>query len=255
MTPHDATKAPSNGQSRTHEGELREREVSVKEREVAVREAELQLKRAEQSAGRGWRSPLVIAIFGATLAGVSNAYVAKENGKNQIALEDGRAEQARILEMIKTGKIEAAADNLQFLLEAGLVTNADRAERLKSYLSRRKEGEGPVLPPQVAGVAGPLTFCDGKKRCSGEPVACFLAGDDTDTESMAGTLVSPGVLQGVGISGAVFWIDTPWKNEACGTSGDHEWVVSYGSCGKGASFASGIGTGLKRCKAVLVRTP
>ncbi len=93
-----------------------------------------------------------------------------------------------------------------------------------------------------------LRFCDGKEHCAEDAVACVLEGDDSDTLALKGVLVSPGQLPGTGLSGSVFWSTTAWKNEECGTGGGPEWVVSYGSC------STGRGTGLKRCKSVVVRT-
>ena len=78
-------------------GGFREREVSVKEREIALRDAELALKRDEQAAA-GWRSPLIVAIMAATLAGLSNAVITVVNGRLQRQLEDGRAEQTRCVD-------------------------------------------------------------------------------------------------------------------------------------------------------------
>lgn len=134
------------------EAAFREREVSVKEREIALRDAELALKRDEQAAA-GWRSPLIVAIMAATLAGLSNAVITVVNGRLQRQLEDGRAEQTRVLEMIKTGDADKAAGNLQFLLDAGLIADPERATMLKEFLARRVPGSGPALPPQTT--AGP----------------------------------------------------------------------------------------------------
>ena len=112
------------------------------------------LKRHEQAAA-GWRSPLVVAIMAATLAGLSNAVIALVNGGLQRQLEDGRAEQARVLEMIKTGDPDKAAGNLEFLLNAGLISDSERATKLREFLAKRVPGGGPALPPQTR--AGPYS--------------------------------------------------------------------------------------------------
>jgi hypothetical protein len=144
---------------------LRERELGIREREQTTRRDEVDLKGREFARSR-WSSPLVLAVIGATLAGVSNAFVAWWNSREQRQLEDSRAgaarelerqkdernaaleaskaEGARILEMIKTNDPDKAASNLSFLLDAGLASDPDG--RIKRYLAKRKPGEGPVLP-------------------------------------------------------------------------------------------------------------
>ncbi|WBL78855.1 peptidoglycan-binding protein [Bradyrhizobium xenonodulans] len=144
---------------------LRERELGIREREQQSREAEIALKEQEFARSR-WSSPLVLAVIGAAIAGVFNGGVAWWNSREQqqlegdrakrnleseqqkdernAALEARKAEAARILEMIKTNDQEAAANNLKFLVEAGLVS--DQSGQLGRYLAKRKPGEGPVLP-------------------------------------------------------------------------------------------------------------
>lgn len=128
---------------------FREREVVVKERELALREDELALKRKELAAA-GWRSPLIVAIMAATLAGLGNAGVTVVNGILQRQLEDQKSEQTRILEMIKTGDPDKAAGNLEFLLSAGLISDPEVTSRIRKFLTEREPGSGPALPPQSA---------------------------------------------------------------------------------------------------------
>ena len=110
---------------------VRTREVSAKERDIA---------------GSKWRSPLVVAVLAAAAAAMGNAVVVIVNGSQQVALENSKAESARILEMTKTGDTEAAANNLKFLLAAGLIAEPDRVERVRAYLETRVPGAGPALP-------------------------------------------------------------------------------------------------------------
>ena len=110
---------------------VRTREVSAKERDIA---------------GSKWRSPLVVAVLAAAAAAMGNAVVVIVNGSQQVALENSKAESARILEMTKTGDTEAAANNLNFLLAAGLIAEPDRVERVRAYLETRVPGAGPALP-------------------------------------------------------------------------------------------------------------
>jgi hypothetical protein len=127
------------------EREKWESERSLRERELAIREGELAIKRQDQ-AGSGWRNPLVVAILAATAAAGGNAIVAVVNGHLQRDLESQKSEQTRILEMIKTGDEEKAADNLEFLLKTGLIDDPVRAAKIQKYLAERIPGKGPSLP-------------------------------------------------------------------------------------------------------------
>ncbi len=136
--------APSAREKWQAEIAIREREVAVLEREQATRESELELER-NKAKRSGWLNPLVIAVIAAAVAAGGNAYIADLNGKQQRALEEEKAEQTRILEMIKTGDPDKAAENLQFLLDAGLIVSDDIKVRLTEYLEKRKPGTGPAL--------------------------------------------------------------------------------------------------------------
>jgi hypothetical protein len=128
--------------------ELRKRELAVKEREA--------------SRSR-WSSPLVLAVLAAAIAALGNAAAIWLTGIAQRDLETTKAEQARsieetkaeasrILEVIKTGDPDKAAVNLKFLVEAGLISDADRRTSLQKFLAARAAGQGPALP------ARPLTW-------------------------------------------------------------------------------------------------
>ncbi|MEJ8850627.1 glycoside hydrolase family 75 protein [Variovorax rhizosphaerae] len=127
------------------EKSARQRELLAKEREQATKEAELKLKEAELNASR-WRNPLVVGVFAAAVAGAGNAIVSFTNGQFQRELEAQKSEQARILEMIKTGDPDKAADNLRFLVSAGLILDAGLKSNLSEFLANRKPGTGPNLP-------------------------------------------------------------------------------------------------------------
>jgi hypothetical protein len=114
-------------------------------REVLVKEAELHLKQQE-AAITAWKKPLVLAILGATFAGFGHVYATLRT----VELEDRKAEQQRILEAIKTGNVDKAAENLSFLLEAGLVSSEPTVTRLRAHLQARKPGSGPVLPSEIS---------------------------------------------------------------------------------------------------------
>jgi hypothetical protein len=74
-------------------------------------------------------------------------------------MEDTRAESARILEMIKTGDADKAAENLRFLADAGLISDRQRVDAIRSFLKTRSPGQGPSLPsPSGGSVARPATM-------------------------------------------------------------------------------------------------
>jgi hypothetical protein len=140
---------------------------------------DLELKR-EQQMQDWWFSPLVLAILGAIATALTQIFVVSKNAKNQLDMENSRAaatrivekqkaddqialegrkaaaqreldsqqfESDRILEAVKTGgNTEAAAENLKFLLDAGLITTPALANRMSKWLATRKPGEGPSLP-------------------------------------------------------------------------------------------------------------
>jgi hypothetical protein len=124
---------------------LREREVAVKEKEQQTREDALDHQRDEYRRS-GWRNPLVLALIAAAIAALGNAVVVMINGTLQRQLEDRRAEQLRISEMIKTGDPDAAARNLEFLLKAGLIQDSKQANHISAFLKQRVPGTGPSFP-------------------------------------------------------------------------------------------------------------
>jgi Caspase domain len=87
----------------------------------------------------------MIAIFAGAIAAMGNSAVSFFNSEQERQLEAQKAEQTRILEMIKTGDPDKAAQNLEFLVNAGLVDDSTRKVKLEKYLSERKPGAGPSL--------------------------------------------------------------------------------------------------------------
>ncbi|MDY0883353.1 hypothetical protein ACFPL7_10360 [Dongia soli] len=107
-----------------------EREMALKEHEVTAHEVETRRAR--------WASPLVLAIVAATVAGVANAVVASLNADYQRQAEAERTESARILQVIQTGDAKAATANLQFLMDAGLISE-HVSPKLAAYLKTNRE--------------------------------------------------------------------------------------------------------------------
>jgi N-acetyl-anhydromuramyl-L-alanine amidase AmpD len=146
-------------------------EHALREREIAVKEGELELKRREAS-GAAWRSPLVLSVIGAALAAAGNAAVSFFNGRQQIDLEDRKSEQSRILEMVKTGSPDKAAENLRFLVDAGLVSDPLLRQRLEKFQRERQPGTGPSLPtPTGNSIAERLALLDKAAASSLAPAA------------------------------------------------------------------------------------
>ncbi len=85
------------------------------------------------------------AIYAATITAVSALGVAIYNGYRNRQIEASKDEAARILEMIRTGDVRTAAKNLKFLLEAGLIDDPERRQKIQLYLDKNPE-EIPVLP-------------------------------------------------------------------------------------------------------------
>jgi hypothetical protein len=123
--------------------------------EVSIRERELALKERDSIRAR-WSNPLALAIFAAAVAAAGNAAVAWLNGQEERAveslrasqtleLEERKAEASRILEIIRTADPDKAANNLQFLIDTGLVVDPSRLTQMKTYLANRKPGQGPTV--------------------------------------------------------------------------------------------------------------
>lgn len=149
------TSPPSEREKWEREQALKEQEFSLKERELLLKTDELGLKKKEYALS-GWKSPLVVAIMAGAVAAIGNAIVTMTNGRLQRDLEDQKSEQTRILEMIKTGDPDKAAENLRFLLDAGLISNVETSKKLADFLSKRKPGSGPTLPSASAFIGNSL---------------------------------------------------------------------------------------------------
>jgi hypothetical protein len=140
--------------------ELRRLELDEKkaEQEYQVRLKEIGLKEAEAERSR-WSSPLVLSIIAATIAAAGNAYISWLTGSNQLAvestknaalraIEQEKAEAARILEATKSQNPKDAAAKIKFLIEVGLISNPNRQAALEVYL--KSEEPSAASPPKEA---------------------------------------------------------------------------------------------------------
>lgn len=150
--------APSEREKWSAEHSLKERECELKERAHELLIKEMDIKMQEHRDGR-WRSPVVVALFAAAAGALGNALVTLTNGSEQRALEAEKSEQTRVLEMIKTGDADRAAENLRFLIDTGLLTNPTSVAKLQQFLDQRKAGSGPTLPAP-SGFSGGITGSD-----------------------------------------------------------------------------------------------
>jgi hypothetical protein len=123
-----------------------------------LRERELAFRLEEARRSR-WSNPLAIAILGAAIAAAGSAYVSWFNGKQNWELENFKAEATRIFEVVKAPSPDLAAQNLQFLLDAGLIQSEVTKQNISKYLKDRSPGQGIVLPtPTAAGSLKPDTL-------------------------------------------------------------------------------------------------
>jgi len=174
---------------------FRERELSLAEQQFQLSQSEFALKQVEQASGR-WRSPLVVAILAAAVAGIGNAVVSYITADAQTKLEAQKAEQARILEVIKTGNADTAAANLSFLLDAGLIRDSALRADLQGFLKQRHPGRGPALPapPFVARDAQELAskFEGTQLKPYKDPTGALYIGSNhhiSDAEIKKGTIL------------------------------------------------------------------
>jgi putative chitinase len=134
-------------------------DLQIKQTELAIKQAELKSKLNEkpspptppQPQRAGAPSPLILAvitgIIGLIGAGVANVLQTRSN----LQLERQKFESSLMLKAIETGKPEAAAKNLLFLVKVGLINDASgRIAALES-----NPGDAPVLPV-VSGATVPV---------------------------------------------------------------------------------------------------
>ncbi|MBX3726101.1 MAG: trypsin-like peptidase domain-containing protein [Xanthomonadales bacterium] len=133
--------------------EIETKKLEILEREVSVKEKDLDFK-IQEAQKSAWKSPLVVAIFVAAASASGNALVtylssswdreaAADEYSRTATLAQSGAERARILEMIKIGDPNQVQRNLEFLIDAGLVTDPDTIKSIREYYQIRAPGTGP----------------------------------------------------------------------------------------------------------------
>ena len=167
-------------------------EKDARRHEISTKESELELKRAEHEDSKWRKNPLFYAVLVAAIAAGGNAVVSYISANSQRELEAQKAEYARILEMVKTGDPDKAAENLGFLIDVGLIADATLASNIKEYLSKRKPGSGPALPLAGGGFA--------KANLAGADLrGAYLAGADLLEVNLQGANLVKANLQGANL--------------------------------------------------------
>ena len=87
----------------------------------------------ERTRAERWSNPLTVAVVAAAIAGFSNLWLAYENNRAALALEAQRAESERVLEMLKAGDPARVRENLRFLIQLGLVRDAELRRRIEAW--------------------------------------------------------------------------------------------------------------------------
>lgn len=147
--------SPSDQEKWEAEKAFRHREITIKEQEQINRQTELKLKVDEQKSST-WRNPVFVALIGAVAAAAGNALISLNNGIAQRNLEKEKSEQTRILEMIKTGDPDKAAENLGFLVNAGLISDSILKRKIIVFLAERQTGTGPALASESKILESPV---------------------------------------------------------------------------------------------------
>ncbi len=140
-------------------------EIEVLKRELELKAIELELKNRElQDLGKktGWRpDPVVVGISAALIGFLGNVVATFLESRSSLQLENAKHEASRlletdkarsslILEAIKTGDPEKAAQNIEFFLAAGLIE--DQSGKIGRYIADRRNV--PVLPSASGITAG-----------------------------------------------------------------------------------------------------
>ena len=114
-------------------------------REMELREKELQV--AELRLRSDNRRNLLIGALVPIVVALMTVLPSHLNSKNQQAMQRLTFEANLIMESIKTGDPDQAAENLQFLTQSGLLTG-QTASQIDKFLRLRRPGSGGgrVLP-------------------------------------------------------------------------------------------------------------
>jgi hypothetical protein len=124
-------------------------EDRIKQSELRLKELEIRLKESELASKRSFTfSPLAATVVAAFLGVLGTLVASIVQGRNNTVLERQKAESGLIAKLLETGDAQKAAENISFLIDAGIITEYDRKRLLRAI-----KQHNPVLPSQ-----GPETF-------------------------------------------------------------------------------------------------
>lgn len=132
MTSHDVAQDPDWAK---HKFEV---ETQLKQRELQLAADRLRVENR-----RNILISALVPIVVALMTGVPT-YL---NSLNQQALQKAAFEAQLITDSVRTGNPDQAAQNLEFLVQSGLLSG-ETATRVAAYLQTRQPGTGRALPPR-----------------------------------------------------------------------------------------------------------
>jgi hypothetical protein len=126
--------------------------------------SEQSFREAESRRSR-W-NPLALAVLAGALAVVGNAWVADRNGVVQLqiasqnytrqqSLEGQKAEYALMLEIMKINDLCNAARNLRTAFEAGLLSDPNKGEAVKVWVTKNVDGKSGCASTPTASTVPP----------------------------------------------------------------------------------------------------
>lgn len=130
--------------TKAREAVIKEEETRIKDREQRLKNRELRLKIIELRKSR-FTNPVFLAIIGATVTAAGTAIGSWWTTRSQQDLERLKADSMLFLEVIRTGdNIQKAKNNLEFLVDANLINDEPRRDKIRNYLASAKPI--PTLP-------------------------------------------------------------------------------------------------------------
>jgi hypothetical protein len=126
-------------------------ELELKREELALKREEFNTRLEYQKHEKRMSlSPLLVAAI-AAIAGISGSVVGSMtqyiSEARKFELEARKAQSEMVFEAIRTGDPDKAAENLQFLLETGLLVDPNGT--IRKYLSNRRPTSGAKLPSKL----------------------------------------------------------------------------------------------------------
>lgn len=146
---------------------IRLKEIELKEAEAKRLGEELKIKQRESARSR-WTNPFIVAIIGATAVGIWSAAVSERNAQHQRDLaditnqyqaymENVRAENASILEIVKLGDPDKVRSGLCLLVELNSIKSSATNAGIQSHLAEHQGCSAEAGPKPAVGSPNPPT--------------------------------------------------------------------------------------------------